>query len=240
MLSFLLVSVLEQASTWFPFLSKRLKHREMYGLHKAIHLAFNLSLPFRLEWGKRMWKLVALITVSLFSRKGSRARQVTPGFFVWCLGNDLLLFPPPFSPPTLSITCVPAGCTPHYRKNGAQPIVLLCTKMYPGEHPPKGFNLWWVASRGTKGNWLRDPLLNPNRNANLGSKLPFSQPCKLLTCSLARGLKSRRGHKGIQSILFLLQLTFGHYFVGICFCRFQWLKGKVCFLNLGIRYLETQ
>ena len=55
MLSFLLVQCIRTGKYLIPISQvRKLKHREMYGLHKAIHLAFNLSSPFRAGMQKRM------------------------------------------------------------------------------------------------------------------------------------------------------------------------------------------
>ena len=55
MLSFLLVQCIRIGKYLIPISQVRnLKHRERYSFHKAIHLAFNLSFPFRAGMRKRM------------------------------------------------------------------------------------------------------------------------------------------------------------------------------------------
>ena len=132
--------------------------------------------------------------MSLFSRKGSRARQVTPGFFVWCLGNDLLLFPTPFSPLPYS-SHVYQLAVPHITgRMGPNQLLLLCTKMYPGEHhSQRGLTYEWVIAEEPRETGSGTHFWTQAEMQIWGLSMPFSQPCKLAHAHLPGAWKKAGG-----------------------------------------------
>lgn len=195
MLSFLLVQCIRTGKYLIPISQvRKLKHREMYGLHKAIHLAFNLSFPFRNGMQKRMWKLVAFNYSEFILQEREQSEASHSRLIVCCLGNDLLLFPTLFSPLPYP-SHVYQLAVPHIRgRMGPNQLLLLCTKMYPGEHhSQRGLTYEWVIAEEPRETGLGTHFWTQAEMQIWGLSMPFSQPCRLAHAHLPGAWKKAGG-----------------------------------------------